>query len=309
MNATTTTSQTPTSPSNPSAPVRKPLSNSPGAFQIGSRLGAQSNPYIKMLIYGSPGQGKTTSAASSVDVEGMRDVLLISAEKGDLVLEDNPRIKASDLIDQVPIDRMEQLQKVHEFLQAHCRARDANNEAVLRRLQATVFGIDEADIDRVRRYNTIIIDSLTEIEAQNLSKILGFDQSLSLDAGEEVNVAGFAEFRKNNNIIQRIVRALRDLPMHVIIVCAAAYTQDEVKRFHYGPALTGKLSQQIQGFVDIVGYLITSNANPSQAETRRLYVQPVATPKFDAKCRRASFKDLFIEDPTMLRIMKALNLG
>jgi len=55
--------------------------------------------------------------------------------------------------------------------------------------------------------------------------------------------------------MQMMIRAFRDLPMHVFFVCAQQYTQDETKKMHYTPALTGKLAAQAQGFVDIVGFL------------------------------------------------------
>jgi hypothetical protein len=129
---------------------------------------------------------------------------------------------------------------------------------------------------------------------------------------EETDVAGWPEFRKNNQMMQIVIRAYRDLPMHVIFVCPAGYNQDEKKVFHWTPALTGKLSNQVQGFVDIVGYLVPGQLKEEGKEAaRRLFVQPITgtpTGKFDAKNRRASFKESWFDNPTMGEIMTKTGL-
>jgi hypothetical protein len=115
----------------------------------------------------------------------------------------------------------------------------------------------------------------------------------------EVDVAEWAEFRKNNQMMQLVIRAYRDLPINVILICHAAFTQDELKRMLYAPGLTGKLAKQVQGFVDIVGYLKVGElpADGKSDAPRRLFLQPVG--KFDAKCRIASFKGSYLDNPTM----------
>lgn len=301
------TNQAYQAPSNTVA--RTPLGTSPGAFRISGISDPSRKRWLKMLVYGPHGAGKTTLLGSAVDVDILQDVLVVSAEGGNAVLEKNPRIGYSDLIDEVRIERIEQLQKIYEMLVAHCRYRDNGDDKSLEGLQRMTFGIPEGEeLDRVRHYRTVIIDSLSEIEAQNLSKILGLD-SLGLDAGDDMEVAGFPQFRKNNHIIQRIVRSLRDLPLHVFIVCAQGYSQDELKRYHYQPALTGKLSQQIQGFVDIVGWLVVGAPDPqddSGAGPRRLFVQPQTGPKADAKNRFSSYGKSYFDNPTIRSIMEGI---
>lgn len=297
----------PQQPSNTAA--RTPAG--PGAFQISGLSDPTRKQWLKMLVYGAPGAGKTSLLGSAVDVPEMNDLLMVTAEGGVMVLEDNDRIQNPGDIDVVKIDRIEQLQKIYEFLQHHCRVRDNNDTAGLAALQKMVMPHIDTDPNategpnRVRRYRTVIIDSLTEIEAQNLAKILNLD-SQGLDAGADLEVAGFAEFRKNNHTIQRIVRSLRDLPLHILLVCTQSYHQDELKRMHYSPALTGKLSTQIQGFMDIVGWLVVGLPDPndpSGAGPRRLFVQPQSGPKADAKNRMSAYKKPWFDNPTMMKIM------
>lgn len=275
---------------------------SPGAFSIGSMKkeeGAHSG-YMNLLVYGGHGAGKTTLLGSAVDVPEMQDILVVTAEGGTVVFEDNPRIKAYEMLDVVKIDRIEQFQKVYEFLKAHCAWRDdPAKQDKLEELQRMV-GLPN---DRVRKFRTVIIDSLSEIEALNLAKIMNLD-ALGLDAGDDMEVAGYPQFRKNMHIMQRIVRQFRDLPIHCLITCAQAYSQDERKAYHYAPSLTGKLNGIIQGFFDVVGWLVVGNKTSEDAPgPRRMFVQPQSAPKADAKCRLAGYKKDFFDDPTMASIM------
>ena len=283
-------------------PTLKPTSNSPGAFVIAPLQRHSTAKRLKMLCYGPHGAGKTTLLASSVDIEEMRDVLVVTAEGGTVVFEDNQRINAPEWLDVVKVDRIEQFDKIYEFLKVHVLWRDdPTKEAQLMALQEQV-GLGS---DRLRKFRTVIVDSLTEIEATCLSKILNLD-ALGFDAGADMEVAGFSEFRKNNHIMQRIVRSYRDLDMHVLMTCAQTYNQDERKAYHYGPRLTGQLSTTIQGFFDVVGWLVPNQSNVDQvtgAARRLLFVQPQSAPKADAKCRLASYKQASFEDPTMTIIM------
>lgn len=289
----------------------------------------QKHRYIKCVFYGPFGSGKTTLAGSAVDVDGMRDVLFVSAESGTMSVEESDKIKNVDLIDVVRIKDFKMVAHVQEFLKAHTVARDAykadKNPAALdrlKKLQARLFGPgmpyecidDEATEDnfnddgtwetaRLRLYETVIIDSLTEIDQFSMYALLNIQTDMKLDM-ENMDVAQFAEFRKNNQMMQILVRAYRDLDMNVLLVCAAQFLQDELKRMHWTPSLTGKLSGQVQGFVDVVGYLqVGKIADGGKEAPRRLYIQPVG--QFDAKTRMASFKDPFIDDPSMAKIMAA----
>lgn len=295
----------PSAPSN-TAP-RVPLGDSPGAFRIGALVDPMRKRYIKLLVYGAPGSGKTTLAGSSADVESMRDVLAIQFEGGHEVMMDNDNVLNPQFVDLVRIKQMDQLQKLYEYLQHHCRERDKGNDVALEKLQRMVWGIpDGEEVDHLRKYHTVILDSLTEIEAQNLAKAMKLDSVGVEDAGQ-IEKAGWDEFRLNNHTMQRIIRAFRDLELNVIFICAQRYDQDEMKRYHYSPALTGKLSTQVQGFVDVVGFLqVGTNAEGKPA--RRLAVQPQTGPKADAKSRFAMYKEPHFDSPVMLDLMREFGL-
>lgn len=266
--------------------------------------------FINMLIYGKYGSGKTTLLATAADVDDMADVLLIDVESGKMSIKDNDRIQRKDRIDTIRVSSFKQLAQVHKFLLAHCRYRDdPDGTDKLINLEAKFRGVEPSAIKKPRRYRTCGIDSLSELDQLCLYELLGFSTDMQLDQAlkdGDMETAEWAEYKKNNQMMQLIIRAYRDLSMNFLTTCHAGYTQDELKRFHYSPVMTGKLSSQVQGFVDIVGYLIVGTVPEGKAEApRRLMVQP--TGKFDAKNRKASFKEAYFDDPVMSDIWNGIN--
>jgi hypothetical protein len=312
----------------------------PAPFQITPIR--QSHRYFKCLFYGAYGTGKTTLACTAADVDGMEDVLMINAESGTMSVEEAEHIVNREYIDQVRVTNFNEVAAIQDFLTGHCAARDDNKVKTLKALQFRAFRhppdliVDGAEDDvweptdedivqdsekfvrdnpitgqreklvqaRLRRFRTVIVDSVKEIDTFSIYQLLGMKVDMKLDDKALDNVAGWDEFRKNNQKMQLLIRAYRDLKMNVIMVTGAKYTQDEKKIMHWAPDLTGQLAYQIQGFVDVVGYL--TNGTP-EAETgnipRRLYVQPVGY--FDAKCRISSYRKPHFSNPSMRKIMAA----
>jgi len=264
--------------------------------------------WIKMIVYGRHGAGKTELFATAVDVPEMCDVLLISAESGSMTIADSPRIKNPEGIFEIKVTTFKAVAQINEFLTAYCAARDRNDEVKMKQLYSQVSGIPLAEIPVAPRFRTVILDSLTEIEVYCTYGILGIDSEKVIH--EDIDTAGWPEFRKNNEMVKLLVRAFRNLPMHVLMTCAEQYTQDEQKRHHYTPALTGKLSAQVQGFVDIVGWITVGAVPEGQIEAaRRVYIQPISSgPKFDAKNRRSVYPHPYFDNPSMASIMKDIKL-
>lgn len=270
-----------------------------------------STDRLNMIIYGAYGNGKTTLAASSADVDEMGDVLMIDIESGKLSIKDNPRIKHKECIDVIRVTNFQQMAYiVDQFLRPHVRLRDnPAEEKKLIELEAKFKGVAPEKIKTPRRYNTVIIDSLTELDKLVTYELLGFSTTGTLSdliVDNDMEVAEFKEYKQNNQMMQLIVRAFRDLDTSTIFVVQEAYIQDEMKRMLYSPALTGKLGKQVQGMVDIVGYLMVGTPKEGEKEApRRLMLQP--SNRFDAKSRMSNFKEPFIDQPTMTKVWDAIN--
>lgn len=278
------------------------------AFKIKTRDDRVAARYVKFLIYADYGVGKTYLAGTAANVPQMNDILAVSAESGDLTWDtDDSGKNQFEKIDSISVTDYKTAVKIFDFLKLHCKYRDvetpeANDELV--KLQAKFMGMKPEDIKVPRRYRTVIIDSLTEIEIYCMMQLLNVTDKTSL--ADEAQTAEWAEYKKQHTMVQRLVRAYRDLPMNVIFVCSRTYVQDETKRFLYSPAMTGKLASQIQGFMDIVGYLVTVPHEDGKSLLRRLHVQP--TGKFAAKCRLSNYRKPFWDDPTMAGILKDVGM-
>lgn len=286
------------------------------AFSISSFEGdleVEGDQRINMIVYGAYGNGKTTLMATAADVDEMSDVLMIDIESGKLSIKDNARIKRKDRIDTVRVTNFKQMAHiVDQFLRAHIKLRDSEKPEDIKKLielEAKFRGVDAAKIKTPRRYQTVIVDSLTELDKLVTYELLGFSTEAKLTdllSDNDMEVAEFKEYKQNNQMMQLIVRAFRDLDVNSLFVIQEAYVQDELKRMMYSPALTGKLGKQVQGMVDIVGYLMVGTPKEGEKEApRRLMLQP--SNRFDAKSRMSNFKESFIDSPSMQKVWDGVN--
>jgi len=221
----------------------------------------QRAPFINLLVYGPPGVGKTVLAGSASDVAEMSPVLFIDIEGGTFSLR-----KRYPDVDVVRVEDWKAFQKLYLEL----RKGDSG-------------------------YKTLVMDSLTEI--QKYSMYLIMQDLIKSDPDRDPDVPGMREWGKNTEQIRRTVRAFRDLPLNCIFTALSATDRDNRGVTMTKPSLSGKLSGEVAGFVDIVAYMYVKMVEGSP---QRLLLTS-GTDKEIAKDRRDKLPTI-MHNPTMTDI-------
>ena len=282
-------------------PITKAPATAAPPFKI--ETAATREHYLKMMVYGDYGVGKTYLCGTSVEVPHMNDVILINAESGDLTLDSNEY--AFGDIDRITCTQYRQIARVQEYLSKHCQFRDSDEAEAKEKLIEMESKLKGIEVKEPKRYRTVIIDSLGEVEAYCMYQLLGITEATKID--DETVPAEFKEYKQNFQMILRMVRRFRNLPMHVLMTCPRTFIQDEHKRFNFAPKLTGQLSSAVQGFMDVVGFLVIGQtAEEGKALPRKMYVQPAG--RWAAKCRFSKFKGVAFENPSLKSILNEVGL-
>lgn len=309
-----------TAPAAPIAPVVQPSANSPF---IARDLDFASD-WISMLIYGDFGVGKTFLAGSAALVDDYSDILYIALEGGEkglkqLIKEGKKKgINVAERILVIPVQTFKQYGNIYEFMKLHVKFRDDDDLTKLRRLEAQIKGLpgdickDDDQLAKLipnpKKIKTVITDSLTEAQKYCMYQILGIDP-LTQRIDNEPDQAQFQDWGRSREMIQFLVRRLRDLPVNSIFICGQDTDQDTAKKWFYTPLLPGKLAGDVRGLVDVVGYYASIPQEGGRI-VRRLFLVggTYGNSHIAAKHRFGeNLKTSFIDDPTMETIYQLDN--
>lgn len=213
---------------------------------------------VKMLVYGDPGVGKTVFGCS-----GDRTIF-IDVEGGSLSIQ--KRIKDK----KVARKRFDTFDEIEEFVRG---LREKGSKA-----------------------DTLVIDSITELQKKLMDSIVAQHPEVKRPYGDGLTVG---DWGYNTERMRRFIRMARDLDMNVIFTALAMDEKNEmtgaVKTL---PKMSSKLSADVCGYVDIVGYLYVDNMTDEDGESvpvRRMLVQPVGM--YYAKDRSGALGNV-IDNPT-----------
>lgn len=172
--------------------------------------------YLKGLIYGLPGVGKTTLCATAPNP------IIIDVEKGTKSLLGDARFGNVRILEP------------KEF----------------KDVDALFWAIRNGKVE----CDTIVLDTLSEFQRLHLDEILVAEHQKSSSRNEYL--AQQQDYRLSTEMMRRHVLALRELPIHFLVTAHAVETPDEINKApSVRPAVTPKLAGTIQGMVDLVGYL------------------------------------------------------
>lgn len=220
----------------------------------------EQEPFFNLLLYGEWGVGKTRLAGSADAVAGMRKVLFVDIEGGTLTLRN-----CYPDVDVLRVKTWDDMQNVYnELFATNCGG-----------------------------YNTIVIDSLTEIQKFNMNDIMR--QVIENDSERDPDIPALRDWGKNIEQIRRFVRAFRDLPCNTIFTALVKSEKDnKTGVVTKKPSLSGKLGDEVAGFLDIVLFMYMKEVD---GEQKRLLLS-TSTESIHAKDRSNKLPGV-VEEPTM----------
>jgi hypothetical protein len=129
-----------------------------------------------------------------------------------------------------------------------------------------IFKFTRSDAFRARGYKWIGIDSLTELS--DLSMKAANAEAEAKAARDNKKVSGFDVWANHGAQLIGACKAIRDLPMHVLVTALARESSDENGRVSVLPMVAGKQTmQQLPGIFDCVfGGIRTSTGDPTTGQ-------------------------------------------
>lgn len=242
------------------------------------------NPYMKGLVYGKPGAGKTRLVARACKVPAMSPVAYMTSDDS----EADTLTKAAPEAHHIPIKKFEDFWKVYD--DAAKGLRDPNKIP----------------------FRTFIIDTGTEAERMWMRDIMVDLMQKGRSTGGEVNidVPSVREWGQSISGMRRLIRAFRDLPVNFIVTAHEKEMRDNAGITWFKPDFPGKLANQAAGMFSCVWYIYTKqeteregNRNIVVSEQRLLLTG--YTQGFVCKTRADTLPRVVV-DPDMATLFEAV---
>jgi len=234
--------------------------------RIGATSPDQLFKYLKALVYGEPGAGKTHLFGTiTADPEHFLPALLLDIDGG------TSTIRTKTEVDVKPVRSIAKLKEIYKEVAA------------------------EPDY-----YKCIGVDNLSELQKLDMNEVMvEYKETANNPDNIDIYVPDQRAWGKSGERMRIIVRSLRDLPCHVFMFAHLEEREDKVTKLNrIWPSLPGKLRHEISGFFDVVGMISTYE------EGNEIFrqIQFAKTRRVSAKDRFSVLDQVMMQNPTIPQI-------
>jgi len=240
--------------------------------------------FMKALIYGKPGVGKTTLVSQASRIAGMAPVLFMTPDQAE----------ADTLRKEAPQAQVAFIRRFSQFDDIYKAA-------------AKLVGSGQPI-----PFKTFVIDTGTEAQKLSMNDIMAQLVISGRPGGGEVNfdVPAQREWGESISQMRTLVRHFRDLPVNFIMTCHEAEAKDPRGQNWVVPDLPGKLKNQTAGMFSNVFYLaverkVVPEGRSKIVEAERRVLLTGLTEGFQAKSRTGLFERT-VYDPKLEDLYKAI---
>lgn len=221
--------------------------------------------FVKMMVFGPSGGGKTYFIGTAQDDPRTSPILILDYEGGTTTLKGSG-------IDVVRIRSWDDYKQVYDFL-----------------------------VKGDHHYKSIGLDSVSETYLSALYQILDREAR----SRKIPDMPQIQDYGEAGTQVRRLLRAFRDLPLHVFATSLVKEDDDVREGRVKKPALSGQLGDDVPGIFEVVGYLslATQNTTEGPVNVRALVLQNY--PKIRAKARapRGIVLPNEVIDPTVTSLL------
>jgi hypothetical protein len=256
--------------------------------------------YLKELLWGKVGSGKTWQIGSASEVPEMCPILYLNIEGGWRTIKRNfPQAVEQGLFHVVtPIDKYDGGRRTQYKWQ---------------QLEEVLEDLKQQSSRGVLRYNTIGVDSHSE--AYDLGMEWWLAVQYAADNKRDIDLPGAAggqddfgrDWNKARSVIRRMTRGFRDLPCHVIFTAHEEEKKAKDSNMWYVmPSFPGKVQTDLPGFVDECLYVYTVDSGRKEEGTgrpimeRALQCQPTVVRPI---CKSRSNLPMVVRNPRMSTLL------
>lgn len=232
--------------------------------------------FVKCLLYGPSGHGKTHFLGTVEEDPRTKPLLLLDFEGGDQTL-------VGLGVDMIRVRTWDDYSEVYNAL--------ANGE--------------------LPKYKSVGIDSVSETQMYSFLRILEVSTQERRAKGQDVDSLQQADYGKSHMQMRRFLRSFRDLPMHCFLTALPKDSMESGVGMVKKPGLAGQMAEEILGMMDVVGYLAQRMVTVNEEDIPEFALFLRNRPQYRVKLRttwgQVNVPDQII-DPTATKLLDLMHV-